>query len=197
MTGGRLKSHIQGFGGSDDREYDEDQYDIEQFDESDTASHLESAQDHEEPEFDIPVIDSSSSPSWTPPKKTFAWFKSKGIADYELSNADIKSLKEEFTPPDDVQEFFTPPLLPDSIYSELAECTHDDKRQAIIKKIQSISTLALMPLLSVLELTESKSESQALLAKAIQMVCHTNLQLSRLRRTLVARFVNPEIRKSM
>ena len=158
---------------------------------------MESAHDSEDPEFEIPIINCSSSPSWSPPKKSFAWLKKKGIADYELTNADIKSLKEEFSPPEEVKEFFTPPLLPDSIYSELAECSQDDKRQAIIKKIQSLSTLALMPLLSLLELTEPKSESQALAAKTIQILCHTNLQLSRLRRTLVARFVNPEIRKAM
>ena len=64
-------------------------------------------------------------------------------------------------------------------------------------KSQRLQTGAIMPLLSVLETMRPSDPNQKLVASAIQMLCSSNLQLTRFRQTSVAKFVKSDLRQPL
>ena len=149
-------------------------------------------------EFDIPVLAAKPLHSWEAPKRSFEWFKR--IADSELSEGDLEDFMKDFVPAKEVGKHFDPPKLPNSIWSRIKfqnSCSDELFKQRSIMKSQKFQTSALMPLLSVLESLKPSDPNQKLVASAIQMICSSNLQLTRFRRTSVAKFVKSELRQPL
>ena len=149
-------------------------------------------------DLDIPVLASKPCHSWNPPKRSFEWYKR--IADTELSEADLEDFMKDFIPSEDVSNHFNPPKLPSSIWNRIRSqsCNSDEFiKQKCIMKSQKFQSSAIMPLLSVLESLKSSDPNQKLVASAIQMISSSNLQLTRLRRTSVAKFVKSELRQPL
>ena len=149
-------------------------------------------------EFDIPVLSVKPSHTWDAPKKSFEWFKQ--IADCELSDADLETFLKDFIPSNDISKHFEPPKLPNAIWSRIkAQTFSSDEylKQRSIMKSQRLQTGVIMPLLSVLETMRPSDPNQKLVASAIQMLCSSNLQLIRFRRTSVAKFVKSDIRQPL
>ena len=136
--------------------------------------------------------------SWEAPKRSFEWFKR--IADSKLSEGDLEDFMKDFVPAKEVGKHFDPPKLPNSIWSRIKfqnSCSDELFKQRSIMKSQKFQTSALMPLLSVLESLKPSDPNQKLVASAIQMICSSNLQLTRFRRTSVAKFVKSELRQPL
>ena len=106
---------------------------------------------------------------------------------------------ENFIPPSESKKHFEPPKLPLSIWNRLKSANNSDElfRQKAILKSQKYQTNAILPLLSVLESMGPADPNQKLVASAVQMLCSSNLQLSRLRRTVIAKHVNLELKQPL
>ena len=147
---------------------------------------------------DIPILTVKQDHSWDAPKKSFEWFKR--IADSELSDADLDNFMKDFIPPNDIAKHFEPPRLPNAIWNRIkAQSYSSDEflKQRSIMKSQKFQSSAIMPLLSVLESLKPSDPNQRLVASAIQMLCSSNLQLTRLRRTSVAKFAQSVLRQPL
>ena len=147
-------------------------------------------------ELKFPVLGSASAPAWTPPESSFKWFSE--VADLELDENVLQSLKESFATSEELEKHFSPPRLPPSLWN-LAKGNNAVKyRSKVVSKAQELSYLAIKPLLNVLNrLDDSDKESIREVASAIQLITNSNLLLNRFRRSNVAQFVQPKCRKSL
>ena len=144
---------------------------------------------------DIPILCSGTKGSWQPSSSTLKWFCQ--VADTELEDSLIDEVTEKFQPASEVEKHFEPPKLPKSIWDRLVHNNSELSNQRNIIKSQKIICNAMMPLLTVLDSMENSDPNQLLLANSIQLLCTSNLKLSKARRTAIAPFVKPDLRKSL
>ena len=148
-------------------------------------------------EMEIPFLPSSDPPtSWSPSSKILNWFMK--VADVELKEAQMDSFLEEFVPSKENKPHFKPPRLPHVIWKKLK----NDKDPAMPNlkntyKSQSLISSAMMPLLTVLDSLDKEDPNLKLLAHAIEILCSCNLQLSRTRRSSVAKITKPELKPAL
>ena len=146
----------------------------------------------------IPVIGPKQQFNWVPPKNSFKWFQN--IADTELSEDQLEDFMSRFVSPTDTECHFEPPKLPNVIWSKLtAGGGKSDEyfKQRSIFKSQKLLSSTMKPLLSVLNSLKPSDPNQEILASAIQVLCTTNLQMSRLRRTAISKFVKSDMRQPL
>ena len=145
---------------------------------------------------DFPIISGESQPTWSPEPRTLAWFKK--IADMELKQEQVDSILNDFIPPENLNEHFTPPVLPTSIWNQIkSESSSDIAKQRVVFRSHKLISSSLMPLLSVLESLDGDDPNQKLVASAIQLLCSSNLNLSRYRRSYVSKYVKPEMKQAL
>jgi len=153
-------------------------------------------QDDEE-ELDIPIIGAEVCHTWVPPVKALKWFEK--VADNELSEAQVTDIMATFIPPAEISSHFEPPLVPAALWNSMKSQNNSFTlfQQRSIFKSQKLICSALMPLLSVLESLGPGNPNQKTLASAIQLICSSNLNLSRFRRSATAKFLKSDIRKPL
>ena len=169
---------------------------LEEISSSDANADSESSSSGEEEE--IPIKGLKKHCTWEPPSKAFKWFKK--VADIELSEEELNNLGERFTPSEDIADHFNPPKLPSIIWNKLKGSNQNSSevlKQKTIFRSQRMLNTALMPLLTVLDSLNKDDPNQELLASSIQVLCSTNLQLSRFRRATISKFVKPEMRQAL
>lgn len=165
----------------------------ESLDPTGNISHSDSSED-----FEIPTLGSEPNFNWEPPKKAFAWFQK--IADTELTDNQLEDFLGRFVPTDDVSQHFQPPKMPKIIWNQLCAGSSNSAemyKQRTVFKSQKLLGSSIMPLLTVLESLKGTDPNREFLASAIQMICTSNLQLSRLRRASIAKFVKPEVKHAL
>ena len=142
------------------------------------------------------VLGSGPNVTWQPPKRAFKWFKK--IADIELKDDKMDSIKNDYTPPESEAHHFVPPKLPATLWDSIKSSPADLYKHRICLRAQSLSYTAVMPMLSVLEsIDPSDTENRNKLTTAIQLICSSNLQLNRFRRSMVSPFLKKDLRKSL
>lgn len=153
----------------------------------------------EEEEGDITeyrVLGSDPEPSWVPPKSSFSWFKK--IADIELKDKELETIVEGFKPPAELEHHFVPPKLPKSVWDAVKSSPADQFKQRVCFKAQSLTCTAIKPLLSVLDsLDPDDSVNINNITTSIQLLCSSNLQLNRFRRSMTSPYIKKDLRKSM
>lgn len=133
--------------------------------------------------------------SWAPSDKVMQWFLK--VADMELKEADLEDFNASYSSSSSVAEHFQPPKLPDVLWSSVKTSLTDSYRLKSILKSQTSLYSALKPLLSALESLDSSHPSVKMITSAIQLICSSNLNLNRLRRTTVAPYLKPEYKSSI
>lgn len=144
----------------------------------------------------FPVVGLDPDSTWDPPARALDWYKK--VADIDLTDAQVDSFMESFIPPTELESHFVPPRLPRSVWDKLLHSKRGDElnRQRQVYKSQKLLYSSIMPLLTVLNSLKKSDPNQELIAMAIQMICSSNLRLSKLRRSAVSSFIKPELRQS-
>lgn len=145
--------------------------------------------------FDIPIVGENESYSWEPPTKAFAWFKR--VADKELSKELITEMLEDFIPSPEVEKHFMPPKLPSTVWKQLSANRGEYYKLNSMFQTQKLVCSAMMPLLSVLGSLKATDPNQKLLASSIQLLCTSNLQISRFRRASMAKLVKQDLKQPL
>ena len=149
----------------------------------------------EEPD-NFRVLGSEPSPSWVPPKKSMNWYTK--IADIELKDNEVQQIEQDFSHPSAEEHHFIPPKFPNTIWDAVKASPSDLYKQRICYKAQNLNYLAIKPLLSVLETLDPKDTSNINnITASIQLLCTSNLQLNRFRRSMSATCIKKELRKSI
>jgi hypothetical protein len=143
----------------------------------------------------IPVLGNKPQYSWEPPKKAFSWYKK--VADTDLTEDQVDEFMANFIPPTDVQCHFDPPKLPKIIWNKINSGTEESYRQRSIVRSQKLLSSAMMPLLTVLDSLKSEDPHKEILASAMQMLCTSNLQLTKVRRSAIGRFVKSDMKQPL
>lgn len=160
---------------------------------SDTDSSIEP---NDEIDLGIPILSSVTDPTWNPPERSFEWFKK--VADLELSDDQIQGIMADFVPSDEVNKHFIPPMFPPSIWNRIKEENSPEIiKHRVIFRSQKLLSSAMMPLMTVLDSLKKEDPNQKLLASAMQMICTSNLHLSRFRRSAANRFIKQELRQPL
>ena len=146
---------------------------------------------------DFPIIGPETKSTWTPPSRAFSWFTK--VADIDVPDSQLESYLEDFVPPKELENHFTPPRLPKSVWDKLLRSKRNEElnKQRHIYQSQKLLYSSLMPLLTVLESTNSNDPNQKLISTAIQMICTSNLRLNKFRRSAISSFIKPELRQSL
>ena len=144
-------------------------------------------------DFDFDFYGGSAPPAWTPSAKTLKLFLK--VADLELPRDVISKIEEEFKTSDELESHFLPPKFPPSLWSLAQNNSLDQMRLKILFRSQQNLYLAVKPLLAALELCPK--ECQDNIIKAIQLICSTNLNLNRFRRTTIAPYLKVDLRKEI
>ena len=96
-------------------------------------------------------------------------------------------------------DLFEPPKLPLPIWNRLKSFNNADEllRQKAILRSQNYQSSALLPLISVLESMGSSDPKQELVASTGNIICSSNLQLTHLRITVIAKYVKPDLKQPL
>ena len=130
-----------------------------------------------------PILDTEIPPTWHPSDDVLKWFAQ--VADIELKDDQVSDISESYVPKAEVDAHFQPPLIPKPLWQK-CKASHTEHKQMSLLKIQQSTTLAIKPLLSVLETLDSADPRQKQIASSIQLLCSSNLKTSRLRRSLTS-----------
>ena len=144
---------------------------------------------------DLPIIGASSNSNWEVSDRVLQWFKT--IADIELTDEQISEISREYVPDNDVKNHFEHPRIPSALYKRIKNKPSEPLRLRPLNRSQLTSTLALKPLLTVLDSMEYSDPMLSHLTKAIQLICQTNLTTGHLRRSLTASAVKPHLRSHL
>jgi len=143
-----------------------------------------------------PILGGSSTPNWEPHEDSMKWYLD--VANIELSGNELKDLKDKFRPSEHVNEHFSPPKVPATIWQSIKPDSADGYKQSVLFKTQEIVYTSICPLLTVLQnLPESDDANRELVSSAIQLICTSNLQLNRYRRSLIAPYIKKDFRKNL
>lgn len=106
---------------------------------------------NEESEVNFDILGAEAEATWSPPKKSFSWFKK--VADLNLNDDQIDKIRESYSLSSFVAEHFDPSRFPNSIWQKFLTSSYTGNSFKIktIFKSQSNISLAMMPLLSVLD----------------------------------------------
>ena len=97
---------------------------------------------------EIPIVSSEIEPTWSLDPRTLKWFEK--VADIELKQDQVDSILEDFVPHEELEEHFTPPMLPIYIWNRIkTESSHDINKQRVVYKSQKLTSSALKPLPTV------------------------------------------------
>lgn len=143
----------------------------------------------------IPILDSETAPTWKPSDKVLKWYTQ--VADIELKDEQISEISDKFSPPAEIDVHFQPPQLPKALWQKCKSSSLEFQRQRTLWKIQQSSSLAIKPLLSVLETLESGDPKRKDIAASIQLICSSNLKMSRYRRNLSGHNIRKDIRANL
>ena len=146
-------------------------------------------------ENNIPIICSKEGSNWNLSDDTLKWYKT--VADLNLDDEQIRDIEEQFVPSDDCSTDFIPPTIPIVFCNKLKNNSSELYKQRSVYKAQKISTLAIKPLLSVLDNLDRNDPNLAHIATSIQLICTANLQLSRLRRASTAKYMRYDVKDSL
>lgn len=145
---------------------------------------------------DLPIVSSETKATWSLSERSLKWFDQ--VSDIELKQDQIDSILKDFTPTDEVAEHFSPPLLPPSLWSRMKlESPYEMAKHRVIFKSQNLINSALKPLLSVLDNMDNSDPNQKLLASSIQLLCTSNLNLSRYRRSYVGKYIKSDMKQAL
>lgn len=142
---------------------------------------------------DFNFFGQTAPPSWTPSKKALNLFLK--VADLELSREVISKIEDEFKTSDDLETHFQPPKFPPSLWSLVKDNHYDLMKLMSLFRFQQNLYLSVKPLLAALEICPK--ECQDYIVKAIQLICSTNLNLNRFRRTTIAPHLKADLRKEI
>ena len=154
---------------------------------SDVEEHVSASDD------DFEIIGDTPKGNWSPSKKILDWYLK--VADLELNKDLISKIHEEFKTEDSLNDHFQPPKLPPSLWSAVQSNSADSYRLKSLYKSQELLYLSIKPLLSVAS-TCSKDYRPNIL-KSIQLICATNLNLNRYRRTIISPHLKSDLRKNI
>ena len=149
----------------------------------------ESSEDDEE----INVLGGPKKGQWSLSKKILEFYLK--AADIELSKDIISSISEKFKASEDLESHFTPPRLPPSLWANIQSSHSDSYKLKYLYKVQENLFLALKPLLNCLSSVDKENKSNVI--EAIQLICSSNLQLNRFRRTTIAPHLKIDLRKQV
>ena len=154
----------------------------------------DSDSDVEESPPEFPILDSESLPTWHPSDAVFKWFSR--VADIELKDEQISEISEAYLPSAEIETHFQPPLIPKPLWQKCKASRNEHKQMALFK-IQQSTTLAIKPLIAVLETLDSNDPRQKQIASAIQLLCSSNLKTSRLRRSFTSNDIRKDLRSNI
>ena len=110
------------------------------------------------------------------------WYRK--VADIDLKAETLQKISDAYKPCEDIALHFSPPKLPDPVWRNMKNTPGQQHHHRALFRTQQCLFSALKPLLSLLEVSQAKSEAQGKLTTAIQLICSSNLQLNRYRRAL-------------
>lgn len=152
------------------------------------------ASDHDsESSDDLELLGLPKSSSWTLPEKVKKFYLK--ACDLDLNKEVIDSLKDKYKGSDELESHFTPPRFSPALWSSIAQNQSEVFRLKSINKIQENLFLSMKPLLDCLSTADKETKSK--LTESLQLICASNLHLSRFRRTSVAPHLKPDIRKQI
>ena len=166
----------------------EGEEDVDQ--DSDQGSECENGSDTDTP---YDVLGVSKKATWSVPKKAMDFYLE--AADIELKPDFISKLKEKYETDLEVETHFTPPRLPNSLWSAVQVSKADTYKLKTLFKAQENLYLSMKPLLDCLP--NVNKESKVKITEAIQLICSSNLQLNRFRRGTVAPHLKSEVRRQV
>lgn len=143
----------------------------------------------------FPKIECPDNSTWNPSPEIIQWYAD--IADKELDTNQIDSVNSDFLPSDEISKHFEPPKVPKSIWNRCKLQPSDAHKQRSLTHIQQTISIAIKPLLSVLENLESSDPNQKSVANAIQLLSHANLKTSRFRRSLLAKHLQNDVKAGL
>ena len=143
-------------------------------------------------EIGFPIIGSTSKSNWQPSDKVLNWYTK--VADSELTEEQISLITSEYIPPESIAIHFNPPKIPNVLYKKLKSNPTESFKLKPLNKCQQSSMLAIRPLLTILESMDPEDPNMLHLTRAIQLLCHNNLQTSRMRRSLTASSIKADMR---
>ena len=143
----------------------------------------------------LPIICNKAGGNWHISDDTFKWFET--VADLELNEDQLRDLEDTYTPEDDIAKHFIPPPVPAVFQQKMRNNNAEQYKQRSIVRAQKMSTLAVKPLLSVLDSLDQNDHNVSLIASAVQLICSSNLQLSRYRRASTSKFMKNEVKGNL
>ena len=139
---------------------------------------------------DFPILGGACPPSWVPSDKVLQWYLQ--VADIDLKSDQLSCIFDQYKSSDQLAEDFGPPKLPDSMWNNI-KSTSDAHKFKAVYHTQEVLYTAVKPLLSLLgNLKDSKNKEMC--STAIQLICSSNLQLSRFRRAMASYSINADIK---
>ena len=147
--------------------------------------------ENESDEFDL--LGGPSKHSWSPPKKAMSFYLK--AADIDLNKDLVKEISDQFISDSKIDDHFSPPRFPPSLWSAVQSSQSDTYRLKSLFKVQENLYLSINPLLDCLDSADKESKPKIL--QSIQLICSSNLQLNRFRRSVIAPHLKPELRKQV
>ena len=142
---------------------------------------------------DLPILGGKEESNWKPGEKVWSWFTK--VADIELKKEHLNEINEKYKHEEIFNEHFSPPLIPKPLWNGV-KSTGDISRHRALFFTQDCLYSSLKPLLTLLEISDNRDHKE-MLTNAIQLICSSNLQLNRFRRSMVGSLVNKDIKKSI
>ena len=139
------------------------------------------------------LLGDTDTPNWSPSKEALEFYMQ--AVDVQLKSEINKALVDKYKSSDKIDEHFSAPHLPEALWNAVQGDFHDSNRLKAIFKIQNNLFLAIKPLLSLLDTVEK--EQADVLLESIELICSSNLDLNKFRRVMVARHLQPQLRKQV
>ena len=140
------------------------------------------------------VLGKKEEGGWSVPENVMRFYLK--AADISLSQEILKDLKDQYKTPEDRSKNFEPPRFPQWLWNNVQQNKIDMEKLKAIYKVQSNLYLAIKPLLECLANT-SDEDNRRRLIESIQLICTSNLQLNRFRRTNLSFHLKTEVYKQI
>lgn len=146
-------------------------------------------------ESNLPIISNETNGNWHISEDTLQWYQT--VADLELDEEQILNLEELYSSSDNIAEEFVPPKVPSVFWNKIRHNNVELYKHKSVMKSQKLTTLAVKPLLSVLDKMDRNDPNVSMIASSIQLICSANLQLSRLRRASTVKFMKNDFKSEL
>ena len=151
------------------------------------------ADDSDEDSLDLPLLGDVPSPNWVPNENSLKWFLK--ASDLELNSKETDMIYKKYKSSEDLEEHFSPAKIPSSLWNSIKANKSEHYKQKMLFKSQQNYTCAIKPLLDVLSnIPRQDKKSIENLTTAIQLISNGNLNLNRLRRSLVVPYIKKDLR---